>query len=192
MQQAVPDEPVGHDGEEEGGFFDYLGAFFINFEEWFAADVILLPSLFALNGVRAEILGNTPNVEVLFGLIDFLGLGTLYYDMLNNRMGLGPQVLGINSQVDVTINHSTPTWSILNFTLFRDGLGILQALGLESDPDYVNPGFPWFFLPREWQEFFRGAALFEFDVYGGSIIEALGEVGAMLQQLWTITVATSI
>ena len=178
--------------EEGGTFFNYLRAFFIDLRDWFSADFVLLPGLLALGGFRADVLGNTPNLEVMFGQMNLLGLFSLFFNMNEREFGLGPQVLGISSQVGVTINDSTPTWSLAALTLFRDGLGILEALGLESDPDYVNPGFPWILLPREWQGYFMGTSLFQFNIYDGSIVEALGEVAAMVRQLWTITVATSI
>lgn len=178
--------------EQGGGFFNYLRGFLFLLEDWFSADFVLLPGLLSLGGLRADVLGNTPNLEVMFGQMNLLGIFSLFFNLNEREFGLGPQVLGISSQVGVTINDSTPTWSLVALTLFRDGLGILEALGLESDPDYVNPGFPWILLPRAWQGYFMGTSLFQFNIYDGSIVEALGEVAAMVGQLWTITVATSI
>ena len=87
---------------------------------------------------------------------------------------------------------STPTWALGEIVLFTEGLGILSALGL-SDPDYENPGFPWILLPRRVQDWIAGLnqSLFTFEVYDGSVLDALGDVAEMLRQLWMVSVSTT-
>ena len=62
----------------------------------------------------------------------------------------------------------------------------------QSGTLHLKFSFPWILLPRAWQGYFMGTSLFQFNIYDGSVVEALGEVAAMVEQLWTITVATSI
>jgi len=152
----------------------------------------MLPGLLSLTGLRATLFGNTPSVEALFGLVDVLSVFGLSYDLFDRSFNLGPQVLGISSQVDVTMMDSTPTWALMQIELFTEGLGILSALGL-SDPDYVNPGFPWILLPERVQDWIAGLnqSLFRVELYDGSVLDALGDVGEMLRQLWMVSVSTT-
>ena len=179
-------------GPEDGRPFNYLNAFYINLEEWLALDAILLPGLLSLTGLQATLFGNTPSAEALFGLVDILSVFGLSYDLRDRSFNLGPQVLGISSQVDLTMMDSTPTWALGEIVLFTEGLGILSALGL-SDPDYENPGFPWILLPRRVQDWIAGLnqSLFTFEVYDGSVLDALGDVAEMLRQLWMVSVSTT-
>jgi len=179
-------------GPEDGATFNYLRAFFFDLSEWLALDVILLPGLLSLGGLQVDLFGNGPSAEIIFGLADILGIFGLSLDMRESAFNLGPQVLGLTSQVDVTLMDSTPTWALGQINLFSEGSGLLSALGL-ADPDYVNPGFPWIFLPERIQEWVAGlnASLFQFNVYDGSVLDALGDVGEMLQQLWTVSVSTT-
>ena len=155
-------------------------------------DTIIVPGLISLGGLSISLFGNGPNANMQFGLMDPLALGALSYDLVDGSFNLGPQVLGITSQVDVNFMDSTPTWALADVSLFSQGLGILSALGL-SDPDYENPGFPWIFLPESLQDWVGGwtKSLFSFSVYDGSVLDALGDVGEMLRQLWTVSASTT-